>query len=53
MQGFVVDCLIKILDEDVALASLEQERVALRPHDSTSLIFISQVVQFFECTLSW
>ena len=31
----MVDRLIKVLDEDVALSGLTQSRVTLRPHDAT------------------
>jgi hypothetical protein len=31
--NFVIDLFIKILDEDISLASLAKGRVTLRPHD--------------------
>lgn len=34
VQGLVVDSLVQVLDEDIALAGLAEGGVTLRPHDA-------------------
>jgi hypothetical protein len=52
VESLVVDLFVKVLDEDVSLASLSQSRVSLRPHDSTGLSLDVGVVDVLEGSLS-
>jgi hypothetical protein len=38
LEYLVVDLLVQVLDEDVALTSLAQGGITLRPHDTTMAI---------------
>ena len=39
LSDLVVDLLVEVLDEDVALTSLAQRGVTLRPHDTASIAY--------------
>ena len=52
VESLVVDGAVEVLDEDVALASLAQSGVTLRPHDTAGLALDQGVVQVLEGTLT-
>ena len=52
MQRLVVDALVEVLNEDVALTSLPQRGISLAPHDSASSTFNEGVVEMLESTLA-
>lgn len=52
VKGLVVNGGVEVLDEDVALASLAQSRITLRPHDAAGLALNESVVQLLESTLT-
>lgn len=52
MEGLVVNGIVKVLDEDVALASLAQSGVTLRPHDTAGLALDESIVQVLESALT-
>lgn len=52
MESLVVNGDVKVLDEDVALASLAEGRVALRPHDAAGTALDKGVVEFLEGLLA-
>ena len=47
----MVDRLIKVLDEDVALSSLTQSRVTLRPHDAAKRTISAMFIMTQEAVL--
>lgn len=52
VESLVIDGAVEVLDEDVALASLAQSGVTLRPHDTAGLALDQGVVQVLEGTLT-
>ena len=52
VKGLVVDRLVEVLDEDVALACLAEGWVALRPHDAARATLDERVVEVLESALA-
>ena len=52
VESLVVNGDIEVLDEDVALTSLAEGGVTLRPHDTARLALDESVVQLLESTLT-
>jgi hypothetical protein len=52
LTDLVINGLVKVLNEDVSLASLPQCRVSLRPHDSAGQVLDQRVVEVLERALS-
>jgi hypothetical protein len=48
----VVNLLVKVLDEDVSLASLAESGVTLAPHDAAGAVLDQRVVEVLEGTLT-
>ena len=49
--NLMVDCLIKILDENIALSSLAQSGIALRPHDAAKRTMSAMFIMTQEAVL--
>jgi len=43
LTDLIVNIFVQVLDEDIALASLTERRVALRPHDTAAVKTTPQV----------
>lgn len=52
VQSLVVNCGIKILDENVALSRLAKSGIALGPHDAARAAFDKRVVELLESLLA-
>lgn len=53
VQGFVINGLVKVLDEHVAHSRLPEGGVSLGPHDSDWLPFYHVKVHGVQGSLSW
>jgi hypothetical protein len=52
VERLVVNGLIKVLDENVALAGLAESRIALRPHDPACAVFYQRIIELLQRTLA-
>ncbi|KAK8919492.1 hypothetical protein VCV18_008318 [Metarhizium anisopliae] len=52
MESLVVNRNIQVLDEDIALASLAESRVTLRPHDAARTALDEGVIELLQSLLS-
>ena len=53
VQGLVVDGLVKVFDEDVALAGLAKGGITLGPHDTAGTSLNERVVERLQSTLTY
>ena len=53
VQGLVVDGLVEVFDEDVALAGLAKGGITLRPHDTAGTSLNERVVERLQSTLTY
>ena len=53
VEGFVVDGLVEVFDEDVALAGLAKGGITLGPHDTAGTSLNERVVERLQSTLTY